>query len=369
MALQIPLPAHGGQLRQIAERFGVPADELLDFSANINPVGPPASVLTAMRRALDDPATLIEYPDVELTDLRRTIAHCIGLSPENIAAANGFVPLLNAALRSLKIKRCLLPVPSFGEYRRGLEDAGVAVIPFHLSQTNGFEYEIEVLREALVVHSCDGILLANPQNPTGALCGAKKMRRLIEMAAAHSATVLLDEAFIDYFPTDSLARLTVESANLIVFRSVTKFFAIPGLRVAYAVAGASKIHALNRFVAPWPVASIASIATCAALPDTVYAEESRAANDRRRRWLEEGLARLNVVTYPSQANFLLMRLPVAVEVTALWERMILDEQMVLRSCANFEGLAAGHLRTSVRSEADNERLIDGLARTISKLAR
>jgi len=368
MALQIP-PTHGGQLRQIAARFEVPADKLLDFSANINPAGPPASALVAMRRALDEPATLIEYPDLELTDLKRTIADCIGFGTENIAAANGFAPLLNAALRSLKIRRCLLPVPSFGEYRRGLEDAGVAVIPCHLLQANGFEYEIEALREALVVHSCDAILLANPQNPTGTLCDAEKMRRLIEMAAVHSATVLLDEAFIDYCPAGSLTRLIVESVNLIVFRSVTKFFAIPGLRVAYAVAEASKIYALNRSVAPWPIASIASIATCAALHDKLYAEESRVANDRRRTWLEKRLAWLNVVTYSSQANFLLMRFPVEVEVTTLWERMILDEQMVLRSCANFEGLAAGHLRTSVRSEADNERLIDGLARTISKLTR
>ena len=365
MASHILPPVHGGQLRQIAARYGIPAEQLLDFSANVNPAGPPSSVLTAIRRALDEPSTLAMYPDLELIELKQTIAEYTCVELENVAVTNGFSPLLEAALRSLKIKRCLLPVPSFSEYRNALENASVFVTPYYLSSEYDFRYVPDTIVNTLLEHSCDAILLANPQNPSGAICETDNMQQLIEMAAQQSITVLLDEAFIDYCPARSLTQWSMEQVNVIVFRSVTKFFAIPGLRVAYAVSGSSNVDAMNRFIAPWPITSFASDAVRAALRDEVYAEESRVANDRRRLWLEQELAGLKIATYPSSANFLLLRSSAGVDLGLLWEKMIVEEQIVLRSCANFEGLAPGQLRIAVRSELENERLIRGLERVLS----
>jgi threonine-phosphate decarboxylase len=362
------VPVHGGQLRQIAERYGVAASQLLDFSANINPAGPPSSVLAAIRRSLEDPATLSAYPDLELLGLKETIAESTGVQPGDVAVANGFAPLLMAALQSRKIERCLLPVPSFSEYRTALENSGVAIIPYRLSQDKGFGYEPDDLLRALIDYSCDAILLANPQNPSGAICNASEVWRLIEMAAERQITVLLDEAFIDYCPDQSLTGRSLERPNVTVFRSVTKFFAIPGLRVAYAVSESSNVKAMNRLIAPWPITNFASDAVCAALRDDAYARESRAANERRRSWLEHELARLKVVTNPSSANFLLLQFSAEVDVNLVWTRMIVDQQIVLRSCANFEGLADGHLRIAVRSEPENERLIRGLEQVLTGCA-
>jgi len=361
-------PVHGGQLRHIAASYGIPAERLIDFSANINPAGPPSSVLLAIRRALDAPSTLSRYPDLELMELKQAIAEYTGVKPENIAVANGFAPLLEAALRSLKIKRCLLPVPSFSGYRTALENASVVVIPYHLSCDDNFRYVPETIQDRLLKHSCDAILLANPQNPSGTISDVDSMQRLLEIAAQHSITVLLDEAFIDYYPARSLTQRCVEHGNVIVFRSVTKFFAIPGLRVAYAVSRSSNVCAVNRFIAQWPITSLASDAVCAALGDEAYAEESRLANDRRRLWLEQELAELNIETYPSCANFLLLRFSAQVDVGLLWEKMIVEEQVVLRSCANYEGLAPRHMRIAVRSEPENERLIRGLERMLYSFA-
>jgi threonine-phosphate decarboxylase len=359
---------HGGQLQKIAARFGISTERLIDFSANINPAGPPPSVLAAMRRALEDSAALATYPDLELVELKQTIAGCMGVQVENIIVANGFVPLLEAAVRSLKIERCLLPVPSFSEYRNALENNGVVVTPHRLSPEENFSYEPDTILKALLDHSCDAILLANPQNPSGVLSDAGKMQQLIELASQHGVRVLLDEAFIDYCQSDSLIRLATERANVIVFRSVTKFFAIPGLRVAYAVGNSGNAQAMNRYIAPWPITSFASDAVCAALQDEAHADVSRVANERRRSWLEQKLSSLEIATYPSSANFLLLRFPPEIDVSALWERMIVEEQLVLRSCANFEGLAAGHLRIAVRSEAENEKLVRGLEKILSRLA-
>jgi len=220
------------------------------------------------------------------------------------------------------------------------------------------------IQQAILNDSCDAILLANPQNPSGVLCDAVKMQQLIEVISRCGATVLLDEAFIDFCPVASLTQFAVERTNVIVFRSVTKFFAIPGLRVAYAAAEPLRIAAMNRHIAPWPITSIASVAACAALNERAYAEESRLANNRRSSWLQEQLKQMRITTYPSSTNFLLLRFPADVDVNVLWERMIVDERIVLRQCENFEELTPGHLRVAVRSDAENERLIRSLERVL-----
>jgi threonine-phosphate decarboxylase len=363
---RVPLPTHGGQLRQIARQYGVAMEQLLDFSANINPAGPPPSVLSALQRSLATPATLATYPDLELTELKSVIASRAKVRHDNICVANGFAPLLEAALRSLRVERCLLPMPCFSEYRRTLENANVAVLPHFLAPKNGFQYEPDAIVQALRDHCCDAILLANPQNPSGALLEAEAMRKLIKASMHCNITVLLDEAFIDYCPSNSLTRETAEHSKLIVFRSVTKFFAIPGLRVAYAVGSSTVAKNLNRSLVPWPVTSFASDAVCAALEDDMYAKESRSENERRRAWLEESLGSLGIVTYRSCANFLLLRFPAEVDVRLLWERMVVEQWVVLRSCENFEGLAPGHLRVAVRSEPENERLIRGLEQVLTQ---
>jgi threonine-phosphate decarboxylase len=358
-------PLHGGQLRQIAARYGIANERLFDFSANINPTGPPQSVRSVIERALEVPSTLATYPDLESVELKEAIAKYTNTRPENIAVANGFVPLLEAALRSLRIQKCLLPVPCFGEYRRTLENVGVDVVPYRLAQDQGFGYQADTIRQMLLDCSCDAILLANPQNPSGALCNMEEMLRLIQIAVQHNVAVLIDEAFIDYCPLDSLTKHLAEQSRVIVFRSVTKFFAIPGLRVAYAISNPLFVEKMNRFIAPWPISSLASHAVCAALQEETYAERSRIANEQQRLWLERELLQLGIATYPSRANFLLLRFPDTVDVDRLWERMIVEEQVVLRSCRNFEGLVPGHLRVAVRAESENERLISCLERVLS----
>jgi threonine-phosphate decarboxylase len=362
-----PLPLHGGQLRQIAAQYGVAVELLSDFSANINPAGPPPSVIAALQQALSDPRTLTTYPDLELMDLKQVIADCIQVHPQNVVVANGFVPLLEAASRALNIKHCLLPVPAFSEYRRTLEGGEVKVTPYPLSPTTGFTYDPVVILQALERHECDAILLANPQNPSGTLCEPGPMMRLMELTAEREIPLLLDEAFIDYCPAYSLARHAAEQPHMIAFRSVTKFFAIPGLRIAYAICNPGMAKVLNSSIAPWPVTTFASHAVCAALMDEEYAEHSRHNNERRRSWLEQQLSQLKIKTYQSGANFLLLRFPAEVNVCLLWEKMIVEQRTVLRSCMNYEGLEAGHLRVAVRSEQENEGLVAALKRALSNV--
>jgi len=358
-----PYPLHGGQLRQIAERFGIPLSELLDFSANINPSGPPPSVLSTLRASLDDPATLIEYPDLRQTDLKRSLARYAGTNENNVAVANGFVPLLEATLRALKIRSCVLPVPAFVEYRRTLERAGVKIVPHALNSDSSFHYD----PETMLAKQADAVVIANPQNPSGVCHNSASMCELVASASKKNMYVLLDEAFIDYVPQNSLVTMIDRFPNLVIFRSVTKFHAMPGLRVAYAIARPALSTAIGENLPPWPITTLASLAVSAAVDDVPYATHSRSENLTRRSELQRALESSGLAVYPSAANFILFRIPPAIDPDAFWQYLIVEHRIVLRSCANYEALPAGHFRAAIRTQSENKKLATAVAKSLTEL--
>ena len=349
-------PVHGGQLREISERFEVPVSQLLDFSANINPDGPSPKVLDALRAGLNDTSVLTQYPDLQECELKESIARHAGVARQNIAVANGFVPLLEATLHALNIRSCLLPIPAFNEYQRTLSRNGITVRRYVLPQDNNFRYD----EDMMLAGRQEAILLANPQNPSGVLCSRDTLMELISRAGEKGTYVLLDEAFIDYSVEESLTSETERFTNLIVFRSVTKFHGIPGLRVAYAVASAALIEKVEARLGPWLISTLAGYGVIAALDDDEYARRTRHLNKLRKSELALRLQGLGFCAYPSAANFLLFRLPVGHDAEAFWKALIIQYGIVVRSCANYEGLSAGHLRVAVRDERDNARLIEAL---------
>jgi threonine-phosphate decarboxylase len=358
-------PLHGGQLQRIAERFGMPRAELIDFSANLNPEGPPAGVLSCLRGSLDNalgnPSIITDYPDLDELELRQALVGYVSVRPENIAVANGFVPLLDATLQILPIRHCLVPVPAFVEYRRAIERSRVEMIPYALDADSGFSCDAGDLGKSCFSKSCGAILLANPQNPSGVLSPRDELLRIAEEASERNIFFLIDEAFIDYCPETSLAREIDRFPNLIVFRSVTKFFGMAGLRVAYAVANADLCKQIQESIAPWSITSLASLAARIAVQDQAYARSTIALNKVRRERMHVAIAKLGIHVYPSAANFLLLRLPGSIDCQQFWQRSIREHRIVLRNCSNYEGLGDGHLRAAVRTEAENERLIEALA--------
>lgn len=356
---------HGGQIRQIADHFGLPVSDLLDFSANINPEGPPLAVLSCLRASLNNLSTLANYPDLDEMELRQSFARYAGIRSENVAVANGFVPLLEAALRILAIQTCLVPMPAFVEYRRVLERSRVEIVPLELESGSGFNYETRDLLSG----SHDAVLLANPQNPSGALCSRDTLLRITREAVERNIYILVDEAFIDYCPENSLAREVDRLPNLLVFRSVTKFFGIAGLRVAYVSANPELCKQLQETIAPWSVTTLASLAARAAVRDEAYARRTIVLNNERRDHIQPAIRKLGIHVYPSAANFLLLRLPGSIDCQEFWERLIREHHIVLRNCANYEALSDRHFRVAVRTCIENGRLIEALADGVEKEQR
>jgi threonine-phosphate decarboxylase len=351
------LPAHGGQLRELAAEFGVPEASLLDFSASIHPHPPSDQIVAALCDALRERTIMTAYPDLHYVALKEAIADYVQVDVPAIAIGSGVMPLLGAALSALRPHRCLVPVPAFTEYRKVLDTCGVECCAFTSTQDTGFLLDGALLAARLKASGAQAVLLANPQSPSGRLMRAEELLRLHEAASALGATTIVDEAFIDYAPEDSLSQWAAKSPGLIVLRSLTKFFAMPGLRVAYAVTCPEMRAAMESRIPAWPVGSMAAEAARMVLQDWPSIAQTRATNATERSWLAEQLQALGFCVFPGAANYLLMKIDESRNGREFWRQLIVEHRVVLRSCANFEGLDEHYFRIGVRTRLHNELLV------------
>jgi threonine-phosphate decarboxylase len=346
---------HGGGIHQAATELQRPVSELLDFSASINPLGMPASVRAAAAAALD---SAIHYPEIHAESLVTALAAYHHLAPHHFLAGNGSTPLFTLFARTLRPRRALVVRPAFSEYQRALEIAGTEIDVFDLYPAKDFTLDVCQLLQQ-VTPATDLLLLANPGNPSGARVDAATILALAH-ALREQALVAVDEAFIDFCPDASILQAVATQANLYVFRSMTKFYAIPGLRIGYLAGPINGISRLQEASEPWALSTVAIAAAKAALAATAYCEESLRVIPQLRRELADGLRAIGLHVYLSAANYLLLRLTEARAdeiVTALRQ-----EGILLRSCSNFLPLDAHYLRVAVRTSDENDRLVTALSR-------
>jgi threonine-phosphate decarboxylase len=374
-----PFPDHGGQLRALAARFHLQEESLLDFSASISPIPPSDALVDALCESLRKPKLFTCYPDAEYVKLKQAIAQYIGIEqdadvdadaaiapnadvgPDAICIGNGAMSLLAAAARALDMRRCLVLTPAFGEYRKSLAIGGVSCVTLALSATDGFAIDCGRVLAELKSTGADALLIANPQSPSGRIMPASQLSQLQQEAAHLGVTTIVDEAFIDYAPEESLSRAASKSARLVVIRSITKFFAMPGLRVSYAVAPPDICCRMAAAMPLWPVDSIAAEAACLALYNADSISATRTMNAVERAWLTHQLREIGMTVFPAAANYLLFNVDDTLDGLELWRRLLLDYGIVIRSCANFEGLDRQYFRVAVRSRSENRQLVAALA--------
>jgi threonine-phosphate decarboxylase len=334
--------AHGGDVWQVAKEFGIPVEEILDFSANINPRGLPERARERLERDAADSHLLSLYPDPTARKLREALSVKLDVPHESIVVGPGAEALLSPILRAIGARRAFVPVPAFSEYGRVCE-----------------QLSIERMDES---EPCDVVFLNNPHNPSGALVEACEVRRTFETARSKGTALLVDEAFIDYAPGASVVTDAARETGLIVLRSLTKFYGCPALRVGYAVAKPETARRISSLLPMWPVTQLALDALTEAVADDEYGEVSRRENEIERERLAHGLRESGLTVFPSAANFLLLELKAEMPSSAeLRSRLIQKHRILIRNCDSYEGLAKGRfVRVAVRSAAENGRLIEAL---------
>jgi threonine-phosphate decarboxylase len=349
---------HGGTVHAVARLLGITTGDILDFSASINPLGPPEEVRAAVMAAFDQ---VIHYPDSEAVELRQALARRHVLPVGQICVANGSTELIHLLPRLFPGRRALIVAPPFSEYAAALVKSGWDVQYHVLDPEEGFSLCLAKLGEQLA-GGFDILVLANPGNPTGALIPREEIAGVLELCCASGTVPVLDEAFMDFCEEESALAAVVADSRGIVLRSLTKFFALPGLRLGYVVAAPDIIVRLGGLVPPWSVGTLAQAAGVAALADEGYRIRTRQLIDREREFLFCALASLPALhPYPSAANYLLVRLTSGLCATTLRDKLLL-QRILIRDCGNFPGLDHRFFRVAVRSRQENEKLLAALAR-------
>jgi len=358
---------HGGDLLAIAREFACDPAALRDFSANINPLGPPPGVVDVLREVLADPTPLTRYPDPQAGVFAAAAARHVGVDAVRIVVANGGAAALDAAVRALGAVRCVVPVPAFSEDARALRAARTEIVPFALRAESDFALEPALLLAAVRDARADLCLLTNPHNPSGALLPRDAMTALVADLAGLGCAAIVDEAFIDYVPAASIVSDADPAWPLVVLRSVTKFYAMPGMRIGYAIASPALAPRVRSMLPSWPTGVIEERAAAAALADVAYADRTRQENAHARHALTAALDAVGVRALRAAANSLLLDVSRLVpDAIALRARLIQHHGVVVRAFPNEPTLRERFVRVAVRSPEDNAYLVAALARAKEK---
>lgn len=338
---------HGGNIHK-ALREAAGNRQILDFSANINPLGPPEWFRPLISSRLE---SLMHYPDPENTAFLQAISEYTGLSADWIVAGNGTTELLYLITRVLPVKRALIPVPSYVDYVRASRLAGLEVLPLRLEEEDDFA--VDCRRLLTVIAPGDLVIIATPNNPTGRSVDRESLLGLVR--DCRESYFLIDEAFLDF--QEGSHSLGGCADNVLTINSMTKFYGVPGLRIGYATLPPSLAALVRQNLPPWTVNTLAQAVGERALQDRAYQAATREACRELRGELVRDLSAFSQLkVFPSLANYLFIKMTgggVAADLAAF----CLERGVMIRNCCNYEGVDDSFFRIAVRTREENNRLV------------
>lgn len=350
---------HGGDIYSASEEMGIQADEMLDFSANINPLGIPVSVKEAMMHSLE---RCQHYPDPLCRKLVSAISAYEKVPGEVILCGNGAADLIYRLARAYQPKKALLLAPTFAEYELALDTVGCECVYYELKAEHGFCIQQDYLD--YLTPDLDLIVICNPNNPTGVLGPVHLLRQVMDKCQALGIKCLLDECFNDFL-NDSHGHSLVGELKcyeeLIILKAFTKLYAIPGVRLGYALTyDLPLIEAMRQEGQCWNVSVIAQEAGVAALGEEAFRMETLHLIQKERQYLKEQLKRLGIKVFDSEANYLFFQTK---QGEMLWQQLR-KNGILIRSCSNYRTLDQSYFRIAVKQPEDNKKLIQEMERIL-----
>ena len=366
---------HGGNIFQFAHEQRIEPYEVVDFSANINPLGPSQRGLDALNAQL---RYISHYPDATNDDVLNAIADTYEMDKHQIIVGNGAAELLYAICRLPGYTGAFVPAPGFSEYKEALEASKIPVRDIFYrprEDDNGKPY-FEVPYLALETFAAelkgqDGriiVFLGNPNNPDGTLLDKDHIRTVASMLKDANSLLVIDESFIDFVGNDplqenehSMRSLVNEFDNIIVVHSFTKFYAVPGLRIGAAFTNETLITQLQQYIPSWSVNTLAQAYTKAALNDVDYIKRTKQELNEERAFMYNALDDIEGITvYPPSANFILFQ----VNQEGITANYINEElkkyNMIVRNCDSYVGLTNHWVRIAIKDHDTNIKLVDKL---------
>lgn len=354
---------HGGNLYAKIRETGGCLSEIVDFSANINPLGISDNIQQALHESLE---SIIHYPDAEAYALKKAISQHYLVDYELVTAGNGAVELMYILCHILAPGRVLVTAPTFSEYECAARASGAMVEYFYLNEYDGFTINIQALIQQL--NEVDVVFICNPNNPTGTLLTNKQLEMLLQAAKAKNSYVVIDESFIDFLPDAAMytcRHLLTQYDNLIILHSLTKFYAVPGLRLGFSLASPVITAMLHAGKDPWNVNSLAQAAGVVALADSNYQNLSREFIAKTKIELYNDLLTVRgLKPYLPSVNFILVNIKETAVTAGELRKIMADHNILIRDCSNYPGLSSEYIRTAVKHTGQNTILINTLRKVL-----
>jgi len=348
---------HGGDVDAWARSAGIEAGAILDFSASINPLGPPRSGRRAFIKSYGE---ISRYPDAYGEKLKSALAERHGRNAAEVLIGNGSTQLIYLLCAALRPRKALIVSPAFSEYANALALGGASVHQFTLSAADGFKFSTRQFMTAWD-KDCDIAFFATPNGATGQLIPKTAIATIARVALTRKTFVVIDEAFIDFVEVESVKMLVRENPYVIVLRSLTKYFALPGLRLGYLLGETRRVAQLAAYQEPWSVNAPAMSVALACLKDARFSAKTERWLAEERSFVSAGLAAIEGLRpFASRANFLLVKID-RKGIDALQLRSFLSRKKILiRACTSFAGLGVDYFRVAVKRRKDNRRLLAAL---------
>ncbi|QAT42909.1 threonine-phosphate decarboxylase CobD [Aminipila luticellarii] len=348
---------HGGDIYSVKEKG---MEDILDFSANINPKGLPEKVKKAIIDGLD---SCVHYPDPLCRRLIAAISEFEGVDKECILCGNGAADIVFRLALALKPKKALVLAPTFAEYETALNTVDCHTKHYELSAEQDFALNEDYLNA--LDSSYDVVFLCNPNNPTGQLMTKELLEKILLKCTEHHIMMVLDECFIEF--VEAYEKYTMKShvescENLFILKAFTKSYAMPGLRLGYGLSGNKELlKKITDMGQPWSVSVPAQLAGVQALKETEYLEESMREIREEKTYLVSELDKLGIKFYNPSANYIFLK----IENNGRYDpsdfkEKLLEKGIIIRDCSNYVGLEKGYYRIAVKSHRANERLINVL---------
>ena len=361
---------HGGNLIKAAKKSGFKPDELIDFSANINFLGPPEIILEEIKNNVEG---IKNYPEAKAKRIKKLIADHHQLSPQNIAVGNGASELIYQITKVLNPKKVMVVDPSFSEYESAAKSIGSEIIRFGLKKENDFQIEVKKLTEELS-EDLDLLFICNPNNPTGTLLELNEIEALLAAAKDKAILLVLDEAFIDFLPAekaDSALELLAKYNNLIIMRSLTKLFALPGLRLGYIVTAENRVMKLEKNRDPWSVNYFAQLAAEIIFSEREeidkYLKNSFEKIASEKNYLYTNLQAIKTLkVFKANANFIFIDISKTAINAKRLENKLLEAKIMIRNCDSYNGLEDDYIRIAVKDRKANQLLINQLKKILNQ---
>lgn len=345
---------HGADINSAAELYGLEADKIIDFSSNINPF-----IVDSMDKiVVAGVGSLQKYPDIKYRRLRKNIADYLGVDDSQVIPGNGATEIIYLLMRNLSGRLAIIN-PTFSEYRKGAEIAGLSVVDFVMDWKKDFKLDLdEIYRRK---DEFDSIFICNPNNPDGSV---REIKKLLEFAEKEGKLLIVDETFIEFADSEkdrSLVNMVEKSKNLFIIRAVTKFFGIPGIRLGYGISSNRELlQKMYDEKEPWTINSFADSASDFIFKEEEYIRKSKEYFSKERVCMINEINKIDgIKAFNSDANFILVRFENK-NVLDVKENLLKRAGLLIRDASNFIGLDSSFARVAIKNHEQNIVLVDAI---------